>query len=84
MTEVSDLLVLACAVFIGSVFKDFMDVFMKDLVYPVLQIPTLHKAMGSNELVQRFVDFVTGLIIIILFIRVVEKPFLKLISAINK
>jgi large-conductance mechanosensitive channel len=84
MTDVSDLLVLACAVFIGSVFKDFMDVFMKDVVYPTLQIPTIHQAIGSNELVQRFVDFVVGIVIIILFIRVVEKPFLKLISAINK
>jgi large-conductance mechanosensitive channel len=84
MTDVSDLLVLACAVFIGSVFKDFMDVFMKDFVYPVLQIPTIHAALGSNELVQRFVDFVVGVIVIVLLIRVVEKPFLKLISAVNK
>jgi len=84
MTDVSDLLVLACAVFIGSVFKDFMDVFMKDFVYPVLQIPTIHAALGSNELVQRFVDFVVGLIIIVVLIRISQKPFLKLISAVNK
>ena len=84
MTDVSDLLVLACAVYIGSVFKDFMVVFMKDFVYPTLQIPTIHEVIGSNELVQRFVDFVVGIVVIVVIIRVAEKPFLKLISAINK
>lgn len=84
MAEVSDLIVLACAVYIGTVFKDFMVIFMSDFVYPVLRIPTLHAIFGSSPLVQRFIDFVVGLTVIVLIIRVAQKPFLKLISAIGK
>lgn len=84
MADVSDLIVLACAVYIGTVFKDFMVVFMGDFVYPVLRIPTLHAIFGSSPIVQRFVDFLIGLIVIVLIIRVAEKPFLKLISAVGK
>jgi large-conductance mechanosensitive channel len=83
MTEVSELIILACAVYIGSVFKEFMVVFMKDFVYPILHVSTIHSAFGSSEIVQRLIDFLIGLIVIVVIIRVVQKPFLKLISAIG-
>jgi hypothetical protein len=44
----------------------------------------LHAIFGSSPIVQRFVDFLIGLIVIVLIIRVAEKPFLKLISAVGK
>jgi len=84
MTDVSELIVLSCAVYIGMVFKEFMVVFMKDFVYPALHISTIHSMFGSNDIVQRLVDFLIGLVVVVLIIRVAQKPFLKLISAIGK
>ena len=84
MTEVSDLIVLACAVYIGTVFKEFMVVFMSGFVYPALHISTFHSFFGNNEIVQRLIDFIVGLVVVVLIIRVAQKPFLKLISAVGK
>lgn len=84
MTDVSELIVLACAVYIGTVFKDFMIVFMKDFVHPLLHIPYIHSVLGSGDMVRGLVDFLVGLVIVVLIIRVAQKPFSKLISVIGK
>jgi hypothetical protein len=84
MTDVTELIVLSCAVYIGSVFKDFMILFMKDFVHPLLQIPLLHSMFGSDAIVKGLVDFLVALIVVVLIIRVAQKPFTKLISVIGK
>jgi len=84
MTDVSELIVLACAVYIGVVFKDFMEVFMEDFVYPLFYIRTVQGAFNNNRVIQRVIDFLVGLLVVVVIIRISHKPFLKLISIVGK